>query len=156
MKFYLRRVIHLEACSICSQRCWDLCEQPHPSRERGGEAAHCPQWGCGWFICFVYLLHSVFIQHLIIREEDARRVRDVSCQKGPVHKLLMLQSPVAGYNKHLKPNPGISIPRITVAHNGFCQNVNSVGMCYIENVKVNAKKLPQDFVQWYHELSIKD
>lgn len=103
--FYLRRVIHLEACSICSQRCWHLCEQSHPSRERGGAGSPLPTvrvWVAHLFCLFItQCIHPA----LTIREKDTRRVRDVSCQKGPVHKLLMLQRLVAGYNKHLKPNP---------------------------------------------------
>lgn len=46
---------------------------------------------------------------------------------------------MAGYNEHLTTNPGISIPRITGAYNCLCQNVNSLGICHIEIVKVNDK-----------------
>lgn len=98
----------------------------------------------GSFVLFIY--YSVYSSSTLLLERRTQGELEMfSVRKD--HKLLTLQRPVAGYNKHPRSNPGIPIPRITVAHNGLCQNVNSVGMCYIEDVKINAKKIPQDFVQ---------
>lgn len=113
-----------------------MSELQHPSRGKGcrGQPTANSE-GIHGSICFD-LLYIWFVQHLIIREKD-KRFRDVYCQEGWEHNLPTLQRPAAGYSEHVTTKPRISIPRITGAYNWLCQNVNSLGICYIEIVKVN-------------------
>lgn len=154
-KFYLRSdtpggLQHLFTAML--RPLWAATSLPGEGRS-GQPTAHSEAVG-GSLVLFIY--YSVFIQHLVIREEDMRRVRGVSCQKGLAHTLLTLQRPVAGYNKHLKPSP-----RDFHSQNHCCSQ-RPVPECQLRwgvlhrKCESKCRETPQGFVQRYHELSLKD